>query len=482
MAIEDLIKSRLEKLKEARRKGIEPYPYSYNRKAKAAELHRKFDSLKAGEETEHITSIAGRIMGIRDMGKLVFIDIMDETAKIQVVARSDVCKNFSDLELFDLGDFAGVEGKIIKTKRNELSILATEITLLCKSIRPLPEKWHGLKDVELRYRKRYLDLIMNPEVREVFIKRTQIIDALHEFLKKRGFLEVEIPLLQPVYGGAAAKPFITHSNALDRDLYLSISPELYLKRLIIGGFEKVYTVCKNFRNESIDKEHNPEFTMMECYWAYVDYNDIMKLTEELITHIVKKVHGKFKVKYQGKEINFKPPWKRMTMKEALKEIAGFEVDKMKDKEILEEIEKHKAYEGPMKRGYLIAELFELHCEEELIQPTFITDHPKETTPLCKIHRKDPELIERFELYINGMELANAYSELNDPIVQRQLFEEQEKETKLEEKHPKDTDFLEALEYGMPPTGGLGIGIDRLVMLLTDQPTIKDVILFPQMRT
>ncbi len=477
MALEDLIKARLEKLEAMKKAGINPYPYSYEYTKKTEEIRKQFENIKEEEKTGKTEKIAGRLFSVRDMGKIAFIDLRDDTGKLQIVVNQET-RNPELMKYLDSGDFLGVEGEIFKTKRGELSILAKEITFLGKAIRPLPEKFHGLTDIETRYRQRYLDLIMNPEVREVFKKRTEIIDNVKEFMKKKGFLEVEIPLIQPTYGGANANPFMTHSNALDKDLYLSISPELYLKKLIIGGYEKVFTITKNFRNEDIDRTHNPEFTMMEFYQSYIDYNKIMDITEELIREITKRTFGSTKIKYQEKEIDLGKPFKRLPMKQALKE-KGYDVDKMTDEQILEEIEKKEPFKKPFERGWLITELFEAYCEEELIEPTFVIDHMKESTPLCKEHRKDKNLIERFELYINGWELANAYSELNDALKQKELFEEQNK--LKDEAHPKDEDFLEALEYGMPPTGGCGLGIDRLIILLTNQQTIKDVIFFPQMK-
>ena len=482
MAAEDLKNSKIANKEKLAAAGINPYPYRFKKTANAKELQEKYSELKPGQGKEDNYSAAGRAMAIRNLGKMAFLDIADQDGKIQAVFKQGETKNFEIADSLDIGDFVGVKGTIFRTKRGELSLMAKEFELLSKSIMPLPDKWHGLKDIEIRYRNRALDLIMQPENREIFAKRSRIIDELREFLKKRGFLEVETPLLQPVYGGANAEPFKTHANAWDTDFYLSISPELYLKRLLVGGYEKVFTICKNFRNEDVDKTHNPEFTMTEFYQAYADYEDMMKLTEQLVEHIAKTVAGTTKIEYQGKKIDLKAPWKRMTMIEALKKIAGLDVEKMSEKEMLQKIqEAGKTFEKPMKWGWLVNELFSATVESSLIQPTFIIDYPKETTPLCKEKRGDPRLVERFEPYINGWEIGNGYSELNDPKKQRELFEEQEKETRLKEKHPKDTDFIDVMEYGMPPAGGAAIGIDRLVMLLTNQPTIKDVILFPQMR-
>mgnify|MGYP003731616599 CR=1 FL=1 len=346
----------------------------------------------------------------------------------------------------------------------------------------MPEKWHGLQDVEERYRKRYVDLIINTDVRRTFETRTKIIKAVREFLDSKGFIEVETPLLQPVYGGAEARPFVTHLNELDIPMYLSISPELYLKRLIVGGFEKVYTICKNFRNESIDKSHNPEFTMLECYQAYADYNDMMNLFEEIYEYVAKKVIGKTEIDYQNEKIEFKRPWKKVTFYEGLKN-QGLDVKKMSDKELFKKCEELGLdVDTSTSRGLLIAELTKKLVEPTLLQPTHLIDQTKETTPLCKIHRKDSDLIERSEPFAFGMELGNIYSELNDPILQRKLLEEQEKILKSKGAgHPQDKDFVNAMEYGMPPCGGLGLGIDRMVMLLTNSPSIRDVIFFPFMR-
>ena len=482
MAVEDLKKSKLANRKALEKAGIGVYPYSFNRTAKLPELQKKYSKLKPGKEKKESYNVAGRVTAIRGFGAMSFIDLCDEGGKLQIVFKKGKTKSIENTKHLDIGDFLGVKGTIFRTKRGELSILAKNFEVLSKSLMPLPDKWHGLKDVEARYRNRPLDLIMQPENREIFVKRAKIIDAVREILKKEGFLEVETPLLQPVYGGANAKPFITHANAWDTNLYLSISPELYLKRLLVAGYEKVFTVCKNFRNEDVDKTHNPEFTMTEFYQAYADYNDMMKLTEKIVSGIAKKVVGKTKIEYQGKKIDLKAPWKRITMSGAIKKFAGLDVEKMSEEDMIKEIEKTGAkFDKPKKWGWIVNELFEATVEDKLIQPTFITDHPKETIPLCKEKRGNPKLIERFEPYINGWEIGNGYSELNDPVKQRKLFEEQERETKLEDRHPKDTGFLKALEYGMPPAGGMGIGIDRLVILLTNQKTIKDVIFFPQLR-
>ncbi|PIN85695.1 MAG: lysine--tRNA ligase [Candidatus Diapherotrites archaeon CG11_big_fil_rev_8_21_14_0_20_37_9] len=483
--IDELIESKKKNLRDIRNSGIDPYPYTFKITASSVELKEKFDSkLEAGDHTKDNASVAGRIMIKRGFGKLHFLSLQDSFGKIQVVGSANDTEkdSFDLLSKIDQGDFIGVEGTIMKTKKGELSVLAKKVSVLSKSILPLPEKWHGLTDIETRYRKRHLDLIVNPDVKNVFEKRAKIIGLVRSFLEARGFLEVEIPLIQPNYGGANARPFITKSHAWKSDFYLSISPELYLKRLIIGGFDKVYTVCKNFRNEDVDKTHNPEFTMMECYASYWDYNDMMALTEQMFEYIVKEVTGSTVVEYEGTRIDFKAPWKRMTMYEALKKLANLDIGKLNDDDLKDLLAKNQLELDVFKRGLAIAELFGHLCEDKLIQPTFITDHPKETTPLCKPKRGNPDLIERFEPFINGWEMANAYSELNDPILQEKFFEEQADQGRGKgENQPPDTDFVEAMKYGMPPTGGLGIGIDRMVMLFTGQSTIKDVIFFPQMR-
>lgn len=483
--LNNLKKIRIQKIQNIKKLGINPYPTRFERS-----LISSARTKKDGEAVK----VAGRLMAMRGHGKLVFADLVDGTEKIQLAFQLGTLsqEKLDFLENLDIGDFIGCEGELFKTQAGEVTVRVKDYTLLTKSLHPLPSTWYGLKDVEDRYRKRYLDLVMNPQVKKVFAMRSKIVSAMRSFLDKEGFLEVETPTLQPIYGGANARPFKTHHNALDFDLYLKISDELYLKRLIVGGFEKVYEIDKDFRNEGMDKSHNPEFTMMECYQAYADYNDMMKLTENLYEYIANKVLRKTKITYQGKEIELKAPWKRIKMIDGLKEYAGLDVEKMSDEDLKKEIKKHGLeYEGNpsltgvgagFKRGIAIATLFEI-VEPKLIQPTFVTDFPKETTSLCKQKADNPDIIERFEPYINGWEVGNAYSELNDPQIQKEFFAEQEKAKKSgdQKAHPMDTDFVEALEYGMPPTGGLGLGIDRMVMLLTDQPTIRDVILFPTMR-
>ncbi len=485
MALEDLQKERLKKLKNIKSLGIDPYPSQSGRK------HEIFTARKMmGKKVV----VVGRIKSFRKMGKIAFADIEDASGKIQLFfLQSELNgEKYEFLVNLDLGDFIESYGEIFKTQAGEISVRVSDYKLLTKSIRPLPSAWYGLKDVEERYRRRYLDLLMNPQVRETFVKRTKIITAVREFLDQKDFLEVETPTLQEIYGGANARPFKTRHNALGFDFFLKISDELYLKRLIIGGFEKVYEIDKDFRNEGIDHSHNPEFTMMECYWAYADYQDMMKLTEDLYSFVALKILGTTKITFGKYKIDLKTPWKRITMKEAIKKYVGVDVDELTDGQIRALLKKHNlepedkpiltGVAAGFNRGVAIATLFEL-VEPCLLQPTFVYDFPKETTALCKQKELQPDLIERFEPYIAGFEVGNAYSELNDPIVQKEFFEEQLKAAKSgdEEAHPMDKAFLEAMEYGMPPTGGLGLGIDRMVMLLTNNPSIADVILFPTLK-
>lgn len=485
---DEIVRERHRKLKELREEGINPYPYSFDKKDSAHELQEAYKDLKLEEKSEKTAKIAGRVLSLRDMGKISFIVLNDESGNIQLVFQDkETPKEDIDFlkKYIDMGDFIGVSGKIFRTKRGELSILVDKLELLSKSILPLPDKWHGLEDKEERYRKRYLDLAMSQSVRETFIKREKIIDSIREFMKKRGFHEIDTPYLQTIYGGAAARPFKTHLNALNIPLFLSISPELYLKRLIVGGFEKVFTIARNFRNEGIDRWHNPEFTMMEVYQAYADYNDMMSLTEKLFEYVAKKVNGSTKIKFKGKEIDFKAPWKRITMADSIKENANIDVLSLSEQELKEFCITNRIESAGDSWGYYVMAIFEHFCEEKIEQPTFVTDHPIESTPLCKLHRKDKtgRLIERFEPFCMGAELANAYSELNDPILQRSLLEEQQFQLSKgnQEANPLDEDFLNAIEVGMPPTGGLGIGIDRMIILLLEQESIRDVIPFPFMK-
>ena len=484
---EQIINERKRKLKELRQQ-VNPYPHKFDVKNYSKDIKENNKKLKNNERSKNRVTVAGRVMTIRNLGKLIFATIQDSQGKLQLILQKGET-NVDDFSLFkkyiDAGDFVGCSGIVMKSKTGEISILVKKMQILSKSLLPLPEKFHGLKDDEERYRKRYLDLIMNPEVKEVFDKRTQIMAGIRELMVKKGITEVETPFLQTLYGGAAAKPFKTHLNALDIDLYLAISPELYLKRLIVGGYDKVYTMSRNFRNEGIDRWHNPEFTMMEIYCSYWDYNDMMDLMEEIYEYVAKKVNGSTKVEFRGKIVDFKRPWKKMTMLQAIKKWAKIDIDKMSDKEISSFVKKNKIDSKENNWGWNVQAIFEHFCEEKIEQPTFIIDHPLETTPLCKTHRNEKlcHLIERFEPFCMGAELGNAYSELNDPELQRELLEKQQSMLKKgdEEANPLDKDFLNAIEIGMPPTGGIGLGIDRMVMLLTGQDSIKDVILFPFMR-
>ncbi|MDP3724124.1 MAG: lysine--tRNA ligase [bacterium] len=483
--LESLQKIRSDKRRALEEKKINLYPPAFGRTHIIAQARE----LSLGENV----TIAGRLWSLRSHGKATFADLRDASGQMQLFLTEDALgKHYELVNFLDIGDIVGVTGTLMKTQAGELSVKAEKLIILSKSLRPLPSTWHGLKDTEIRYRKRPVDLLLNENVRSVFIQRAKIIAAMRQFFDTRGFLEVETPTLQPVYGGANARPFTTKHHAFDATFYLKISDELYLKRLIVGGFEKVYEIDKDFRNEGIDRTHQPEFTMMECYEAYADYRGVMRFTEELFTEVAKAVIGSMAMTYQGVKIDLTPPWKRMTMEQALKDFAAIDVLALSDKELKAEIEKHHLkYEGDptltgvgagWQRGIAIATLFAL-VEPKLIQPTFIIDFPKETSPLAKVHRSDPTKVERFELFINGWEMANAYSEQNDPEAQRAAFEDQVKARKSgdEEAQPMDEDFVEMLEYGMPPTGGLGVGIDRLVMLLTDSKNMRDVVLFPTLR-
>ena len=479
-----LIKIRKEKLEELKKQGKNPFEIrKYNRTHTSQDVKDNFEELENKD-----VSIAGRIVAKRIMGKASFCHIQDMQGKIQsYVSINDLGEaNYSEFKTYDIGDIIGITGFVFKTKTGEISIHAKNVILLAKSLRPLPEKFHGLKDTELRYRQRYVDLIMNPEVKETFIIRTKIITEIRKILDEKGYLEVETPVLNTIAGGATARPFVTHHNTLDMDMYLRIATELYLKRLIVGGFDKVYEIGKDFRNEGMDIRHNPEFTMIELYSAYEDYNDMMDITEEIVTKVAKNVAGKEIVNYQGTDIKLASPWKRISMIDAIKEATKIDFNKINtDEEAIKVAEKKgvELEEGKKTRGYIINAFFEAFVEENLIQPTFIYDYPVEISPLTKRKPSDPRLVERFEFFIGGREYGNAYSELNDPIDQYERFLDQVKQREAgdEEANMMDDDFVQALEYGMPPTGGLGIGIDRLVMLLTDSASIRDVLLFPTMK-
>lgn len=481
--LNEILLVRREKLKELQNEGADPFKIvKYDVTHHTAEIKENFEEFEGKD-----VSLAGRLMSKRGMGKSSFCDLQDRDGRIQLYVRindvgADEYENFKKL---DLGDLVGIKGHVFKTRMGEISIHVKSYTLLSKSLRPLPEKFHGLKDTDIRYRQRYLDLIVNPDVKKTFITRSRIISAVRRYLDNRGFLEVETPILNTIPGGATARPFITHHNTLDMDMYLRIAPELYLKRLIVGGLEKVYELGRMFRNEGMSVKHNPEFTMMEVYQAYTDYHGMMELAENMIATVAEEVLGTKKISYQGTEIDLTPPWPRLTMTDAVKKYAGVDFNDIKTDEEAIKIAKEKGLtiEGKPSKGEVLNLFFEEFAEENLIQPTFIIDYPVEVSPLTKRKPDQPELTERFELFITGREFGNAYSELNDPIDQKERFLDQVKKREAgdEEANMMDEDFVIALEHGLPPTGGLGIGIDRLVMLLTDSYSIRDVLLFPTMK-
>jgi lysyl-tRNA synthetase class 2 len=485
--INELIEQRRKKLQELRESGIEPYGSSFYAEDHASDLLNKYHSLpKESLESDSVScSLAGRIVSMRSFGKAAFAHIQDATGRIQVYFKKDILvEKYNLMKKLDIGDIIGLMGKLFKTKTSELTVEVEDFVLLTKSLRPLPEKWHGLRDIETRYRQRYVDLIVNPEVKQTFIKKSRIIKAIRDFLESKGFIEVETPMMQPIPGGATARPFKTHHNALGIDLYLRIAPELYLKRLLVGGYERVYELNRNFRNEGISTKHNPEFSMLEFYIAYRDYQFLMSFTEELLTSVVEKTLGTLHVPYGEHVIDFTPPWPKITMFDALAE-------KSVPEGVFGDIEKARAWaiaheiqiEERATLGKILDEIFKETVELHLIQPTFIIDHPVELSPLAKRKPDNPALTERFELFIASREIANAFSELNDPVEQNQRFLEQ-MDAKVkgdEEAHFMDEDFVRALEYGMPPAAGEGIGIDRLVMLLVNSQSIRDVILFPQLK-
>jgi len=481
-----LMQEKLKKLNSLKEMGVNPYPYQFDMTHHAADILEKYSHLEKEEKTKDIVSVAGRIMTLRRMGKATFMHIQDETGRIQLYLRKDDVgeDNYNILKKSDIGDIVGVKGTVFSTMKGEISVYVEDYVMLSKSIRQLPEKFHGLKDQELRFRKRYLDFIMNPEEKEKFIMRTRIIALIREFLNKQNFMEVETPVLQVVYGGTNAKPFKTHINAYNMPMYLRVAPELYLKRLLIGGFEKVYEIARNFRNEGVDQTHNPEFTMVEWYEAYSDYNDVMVRTEELYKFIAKKLFGEEKIKVHDKVIDISKKWKRMPMKEAIRKFAEIDVDKLDDSGLSEIIKKRKILvRGEKNRGQMIFAIFDKLVCNQLQDPIWIIDYPKEVSPLAKTHRSDSNLVERFECYIAGREIGDGWSELTSPIEQRARFECEQAAMRAgdEEAHPMDEDFIEAMEYGMPPTGGIGIGIDRLVMLFTNCWSIREIIFFPIMK-
>ena len=482
--INEQMQVRIDKMHKIEEHGWKPFGHRFLFTHRAADIAAQFDELSE-KETE--VTMAGRVMAIRGHGKTCFMDMQDKTGRIQVYVRKDVIgeENYALIKLMDIGDTVGITGTAFRTHMGELSIKATSVEMLSKSLRPLPEKWHGLKDVETRYRQRYVDLIVNPEVRETFVKRSQIIKSVREVLDSHDFLEVETPILNTIAGGAAARPFISYHNALDMQVYMRIAPELYLKRLIVGGMDRVYEMGRVFRNEGIDNRHNPEFTSVEIYQAFADYRDMMDLTEEVVVKTAEKVLGTTTINYEGTTIELASPWKRMSMIEAVKEYSGKDFTNVTDLEEARAIAKelNVAVEPTFGIGKIINACFEEYVEDKLVQPTFITGHPKEISPLAKSNPENPEITDRFEAYIYGREICNGFTELNDPIDQKERFLKQveERANGDEEANMMDEDFVNALEYGLPPTGGLGIGIDRLVMFLTNSSTIRDVLFFPTMK-
>jgi len=485
-----VIEERIKKIETLREKGINPYPAGYKYDIRASEAVERFKDLaeETLQEGSDAFSMAGRIMAIRNFGKASFIHIQDGTGRMQAYVRKDKVgeDQYGVFKLMDIGDIVGIRGSFFRTKTGELTILADEIKLLTKSIKPLPEKWHGLTDVETRYRQRYVDLIVNEDVKKVFILRSRIIQCFREFFTGKDFLEVETPMMQPIPGGATARPFKTFHNALGMDLYLRIAPELYLKRLVVGGFERVFEINRNFRNEGISVRHNPEFTMVEFYMAYATYEDLMTLTEELFNYILKETLGTNAIQYQGKNLDFSPPWRRLSFLDSLRDLAGVGEDVLNNPEAAVKFCESRNIplskkDGP---GRVLANIFDELVEPKLINPTFIYGYPIEISPLSRRNDKNPEIADRFELFIDGKEIANAFTELNDPVDQRERFMQQVamREAGDEEAQYMDEDFVNALEHGLPPTAGEGIGVDRVVMLLTDSPSIRDVIFFPHMRT
>ena len=479
----EVLKVRREKLAKLQEMGRDPFVQSrYDRTNYSMDIKNNFEEMEG-----KVVKIAGRIMSKRLQGKAGFIDIQDQEGRIQCYVRKDRIgeEEYDLFKTYDIGDIIGLEGEVFKTKKEEISVKANAVVLLSKSLQVLPEKYHGLNDQDIRYRQRYVDLIVNPEVKDAFLTRTKALKALRSFLDERGFLEVETPILNTIAGGANARPFVTHHNTLDIPMYLRIANELYLKRLIVGGFDKAYEMGRMFRNEGMSIKHNPEYTAMELYQAYADYEDMMKITEELISHMAEVATGSTVVNYQGTEIDFKPPWRRMTMIECVKEYTGVDFDTIETDEEALEVAREKGIEitPGMRRGEVINAFFEEFGEDKLIQPTFITHHPVEVSPLAKRNAEDPRKTDRFEAFANKWELANAFSELNDPIDQKGRFMDQLRKKELgdDEACDMDEDFINALEVGLPPTGGLGIGIDRVMMLLTNSASIRDVILFPTMK-
>ena len=485
--LSELLLQRRRKVDTLWEEGINPYPNDFKPEYTSADIISAYGDQEQIEAGGRVFSVAGRILARRSFGKAAFIQLQDRKGRLQLYVKKDEigAEAFSVFETFDIGDIVGAEGFPFRTKTGELSLHVKMIRLLVKSLHPLPEKFHGLTDVETRYRQRYVDLIVNPESRDIFIKRSRIINLIRSFMVARDFLEVETPMMQRIPGGATARPFVTHHNALDMQLYLRIAPELYLKRLVVGGMERVFEINRNFRNEGISIRHNPEFTMMEFYQAYATYEDLMDLTEELFCHVAQEILGTLDFTYQGLAISFQRPWKRLTVRDAILEYGDIEAKKLDDRELALVYAHSIGLDLPDDIGYgkLLMEIFEEVAEHKLIQPTFITAYPTEVSPLSRKNDHDPEIVDRFELIVGGREIANAFSELNDPVDQKERFLAQvaEKAKGDEEAHYMDEDYIRALEYGLPPTAGEGIGIDRLVMLLTDSASIRDVILFPQLR-
>ena len=482
-SLESITQQRLDKLERLHKQGINPYPHHYHRSHTIAEAQALFNQKEPKEKLD----LAGRIVANRPMGKATFMDIRDSSGKLQIYFRRGELgeEKYQLLQDFDIGDFIGVSGGLFTTHSGELTLRASDFMMLAKSLQPLPEKWHGLVDVEKRYRQRYLDLIANQEVKDIFLVRSRLIAAMRRFLDSRGFVEVETPVLLPIASGAAARPFVTHHHALDQNFYLRIATELCLKKLVAGGFDKVYEIGRIFRNEGISTKHNPEFTMLESYEAYSDYNEVMKMVEEMISYLAKDIWGTTKLNFGENTLDFSPPWRRLSLCQAIYEHCGIDFEQYPEANSLR-AKMHQIgmdAEPSKSRGRLIDELISTCVEPHLIQPTFVLDYPIELSPLAKRKGDNPYLVERFEAFAAGMEIANAFTELNDPIEQRRRFAEQlsERERGDEEAQMPDEDFLLALEYGMPPTGGLGVGIDRLVMLFTNQSSIREVILFPQLR-
>ena len=493
--VDEYMRARIQRLEELRAQGIDGYGGRFETSESIEAARLRYETAKAeigaeGEPADEVNPparLAGRVRAYRSMGKVIFVDIEDLSGRLQVFVRRDQVGEdaFERFKLLELADWIGVEGRLFTTRTGETTLKADSFCVLCKALRPMPEKWHGLKDVEKRYRQRYLDLMSRPETRARFQTRIKIVREIRRFMEDRGFWEVETPMMQPIPGGAAAKPFVTHHQALGMDLFLRIAPELYLKRLLVGGFDKVFEINRNFRNEGLSRRHNPEFTMLEAYQAYADYHDMMDLTETMVTTVAEQVFGTLTFTFGENELDLRRPWKRLTMIEGVREATGLDFDQIGTVEAARQAAKqvHVAVEDYFGWGKILEAIFEEKVEHTLIQPVHVIDYPKETTPLAKVHRSDARLVERFETRINGWEIANAFSELSDPVDQLARFEAQlkDREGGDDEAHGMDEDYVTALEYGLPPTGGLGIGIDRLIMLLTNSPNIRDVIAFPTMR-